>query len=150
MVIVFGMEIFDLCLICSQYNVMEFVMFLDNYLKVFKVFYFGFVDYFQYFMVCEYLNGGYGVILSFDLIEGVNFVVFLNEMELVICVIYLGDNCIFVLFVVFIIYFENMVEECEFMGIFDIMLCILVGIEDIQDLIVDFEVVLNMIQIMFC
>lgn len=82
-------------------------------------------------MVWEYLNDGYGVILSFDFIDGVDLVVFLNEMKLVICVMYLGDNCILVLLVVFIIYFENMVEECELMGIFDIMLCILVGIEDI-------------------
>lgn len=82
-------------------------------------------------MVWEYLNDGYGVILSFDFIDGVDLVVFLNEMKLVICVMYLGDNCILVFLVVFIIYFENMVEECELMGIFDIMLCILVGIEDI-------------------
>jgi len=96
-------------------------------------------------MAREYLNDGYGAILSFDLINGADPVAFLNEMKLVICATHLGDNRTLALPVAPTIYFENTAEERELMGISDTMLRISVGIEDTQDLIADFDTALNTI-----
>lgn len=145
--IALGMETLDLRLSRSQYNAMQLATFLDNHPKVSKVFYPGLADHPQHFIAREYLNDGYGAILSFDLIDGADPVAFLNEMKLVICATHLGDNRTLALPVAPTIYFENTAEERELMGISDTMLRISVGIEDTQDLIADFDTALNTIQI---
>ncbi len=143
--IALGMETLDLRLSRSQHNAMQLATFLDNHPKVSKVFYPGLADHPQHFMAREYLNDGYGAILSFDLIDGADPVAFLNEMKLVICATHLGDNRTLALPVAPTIYFENTAEERELMGISDTMLRISVGIEDTQDLIADFDTALNTI-----
>ena len=137
--IALGMETLALRISRSQHNALQLATFLDNHPKVAKVFYPGIADHPQHFLAREYLNDGYGAILSFDLIEGADPVAFLNEMKLVICATHLGDNRTLALPVAPTIYFENSAEDREKMGISDTMLRISVGIEDTADLIVDFE-----------
>lgn len=90
-------------------------------------------------MAREQLSNGYGAILSFNLVDNIDPVAFLNEMELVICATHLGDNRTLALPVAPTIYFENTAEEREKMGVSDNMLRISVGIEDTDDLIADFR-----------
>ena len=140
--IALGMETLDLRMSRRQHNAMQLAIFLDNHPKVASVFYPGLADHPQHFTAREHLNGGYGAILSFALIESADPVAFLNEMKLVICATHLGDNRTLALPVAPTIYFENTQEEREEMGISDTMLRISVGIEDTADLISDFETAL--------
>ena len=94
-------------------------------------------------MAREQLNAGYGAILSFDLIDGIDPVAFLNNLDLVICATHLGDNRTLALPVAPTIYFENSAQEREEMGISNNMLRVSVGIEDTDDLIADFLQALN-------
>lgn len=137
--IALGMETLDLRMSRNQYNAMQLATFLDNNNAVANVYYPGLADHPQHFTAREHLQGGYGAILSFDLIEGACPVKFLNEMNLVICATHLGDNRTLALPVAPTIYFENTAEERENMGISENMIRLSVGIEDTQDLIADFE-----------
>ena len=141
--IALGMETLALRLMRSQQNAMKLATFLDNHPNVAKVFYPGLVDHPQHFMAREQLNAGYGAILSFDLIDGIDPVAFLNNLDLVICATHLGDNRTLALPVAPTIYFENSAQEREEMGISDNMLRVSVGIEDTDDLIADFLQALN-------
>lgn len=141
--IALGMETLALRMTRSQQNAMKLATFLDNHPNVARVFYPGLVDHPQHFMAREQLNTGYGAILSFDLIDGIDPVAFLNNMDLVICATHLGDNRTLALPVAPTIYFENSAQEREQMGISDNMLRISVGIEDTDDLIADFSQALN-------
>ena len=141
--IALGMETLALRLMRSQQNAMKLATFLDNHPNVAKVFYPGLVDHPQHFMAREQLNAGYGAILSFDLIDGIDPVAFLNNLDLVICATHLGDNRTLALPVAPTIYFENSAQEREEMGISNNMLRVSVGIEDTDDLIADFLQALN-------
>lgn len=137
--IALGMETLGLRLQRSQQNALKLATFLDNHHSVSEVFYPGLADHPQHFMAREQLSNGYGAILSFNLVDNIDPVAFLNEMELVICATHLGDNRTLALPVAPTIYFENTAEEREKMGVSDNMLRISVGIEDTDDLIADFR-----------
>jgi len=136
--IALGMETLALRLPRSCKNALKLATFLDNHPKVKRVFYPGLAHHPQHFMAREQLQKGYGAILSFDLIDGIDPVDFLNSLTLVICATHLGDNRTLALPVASTIYFENTKEERAKMGISDNMIRVSVGIEDTDDLINDF------------
>ncbi len=145
--IAMGMETLALRMSRSQHNALQLATFLDNHDKVANVFYPGLADHPQHFIAREHLSGGYGAILSFDLIDGTDSVAFLNALELVICATHLGDNRTLALPVAPTIYFENTEQERAKMGISDTMIRISVGIEDTEDLIADFDAALSTVKV---
>lgn len=140
--IVVGVEMMVLCVDCICSNVLVLVCMLVVYLKVVCVYYFGLLEYFEYVCVIE-LFCYYGGLLSFELVDGVDYVDMFDYLCYVVCVMYLGDMCMLVILVVLIIYWEMGVECCVLMGIVDLLVCVLVGIEDEVDLLVDFMQVLD-------
>jgi len=136
--IAIGMETLALRFSSSCKNAMELATFLDNHVSVKHVFYPGLSNHPQHFIAREQLHKGYGAILSFDLVDDIDPVDFLNSLKLVICATHLGDNRTLALPVASTIYFENSAEERARMGISDTMIRISVGIEDTDDLINDF------------
>ena len=64
---------------------------------------------------------------------------FLNELKLVLCATHLGDTRTLGLPVASTIYFENTAEQRADMGINDNMLRFSIGIEDVDDIVADFE-----------
>jgi O-acetylhomoserine (thiol)-lyase len=138
-----GLETLAMRLSRSCQNALKLASFLDNHPKVVNVFYPGLASHPQHFMAREQMDKGYGAILSFDLVDDIDPVDFINSLNLVICATHLGDNRTLALPVAPTIYFENSAEERESMGISDTMIRVSVGIEDTDDLISDFASALD-------
>ncbi|MGJ8680822.1 cystathionine gamma-synthase family protein [Paraglaciecola sp.] len=119
-------------------NALRIASYLHNHPKVAAVYYPGLADHPQHFLAREYFKG-YGGILSFDLVEDIDPIAFLNALELVICATHLGDTRTLALPVASTIYFESSEEERDEMGINDNMIRMSIGIEDSDDLVADFE-----------
>ncbi|MCF2946856.1 cystathionine gamma-synthase family protein [Paraglaciecola aquimarina] len=119
-------------------NALRIASYLHNHPKVTAVYYPGLADHPQHFLAREYFKG-YGGILSFDLIDEIDPIAFLNALELVICATHLGDTRTLALPVASTIYFESSQQERDEMGINDNMIRMSVGIEDSDDLVADFE-----------
>ena len=81
----------------------------------------------------------FGAIFSIDLKAGVDCFAVLNKMETVVASSNLGDTRTLAIPVAHTIYFEMGPERRASMGIDDSMIRFSVGIEDIQDLLQDFE-----------
>ena len=80
-----------------------------------------------------------GAILSFELATGLDPFAFLNKLEVVIKSSNLGDNRTLAIPVAHTIYYEMGKERRANMGIADSLIRISVGIEDMDDLIEDFD-----------
>jgi O-acetylhomoserine (thiol)-lyase len=85
----------------------------------------------------------YGAIFSIDLVDGVDCFDVLNRMETVVASSNLGDTRTLAIPVAHTIYFEMGPERRASMGIADSMIRFSVGIEDIDDLLSDFEAALE-------
>lgn len=119
-------------------NAMRLSSYLHGHDKVAAVYYPGLADHPQHFLAREHFNG-YGGILSVDLAEGIDPIAFLNSLNLVICATHLGDTRTLALPVASTIYFESSAEQRQEMGISDNMIRMSIGIEDIDDIVADFE-----------
>jgi O-acetylhomoserine (thiol)-lyase len=119
-------------------NAMRLASYLHNHDKVSAVYYPGLADHPQHFLAREFFNG-YGGILSVDLAEHIDPIQFLNALNLVICATHLGDTRTLALPVASTIYFESSAKERQEMGVNDNMLRLSIGIEDIDDIVADFE-----------
>jgi O-acetylhomoserine (thiol)-lyase len=119
-------------------NAMRLASFLDNHVNVSAVYYPGLSHHPQHFLARELFNG-YGGILSLDLANHIDPIKFLNALNLVICATHLGDTRTLALPVASTIYFESSAKERQEMGVNDNMIRLSIGIEDIDDIIVDFE-----------
>ena len=117
---------------------MKLATWLDSHPLVEKVYYPGLAEHPQHYTAREMLSGGYGAILSLDLVDRISPRDFLNALELVICATHLGDNRTLALPVASTIFFENGLEERQKMGISEGMIRLSVGIEDTDDLVADF------------
>jgi O-acetylhomoserine (thiol)-lyase len=106
--------------------------------KVSAVYYPGLADHPQHFLAREHFNG-FGGILSLDLADDIDPIQFLNALNLVICATHLGDTRTLALPVASTIYFESSAKERLEMGVNDNMIRISIGIEDIDDIVADFE-----------
>ncbi|MDU0355363.1 cystathionine gamma-synthase family protein [Paraglaciecola aquimarina] len=119
-------------------NAMCLANYLQNHEKVSSVYYPGLAAHPQHYLAREHFSG-YGGILSFDLLDGIDPIAFLNALELVICATHLGDTRTLALPVASTIYFETSAEQRVEMGINDNMIRMSIGIEDKGDLVADFE-----------
>lgn len=120
-------------------NALRLATFLHGHDKVANVYYPGLADHPQHFIAREHFNGQYGGIFSIDLAEGVDPCEFLNALKLVISATHLGDTRTLGLPVASTIFYENGAQARAQMGISDNMIRFSVGIEDIDDLVADFE-----------
>lgn len=77
--------------------------------------------------------------MSIELPEGVNIIEFINRLNVVICATHLGDTRTLALPVAQTIYFEATQDERDRMGISDQIVRLSIGIEDINDLVADFN-----------
>lgn len=82
---------------------------------------------------------GYGALLAVELNPAVDLFSFLNHLKVVILATHLGDNRTLCLPVAPTIYNEMTPELRAEMGISDSLLRVSVGIEDVEDIIADFE-----------
>ena len=77
--------------------------------------------------------------MSLDLADDIDPIQFLNALKLVICATHLGDTRTLALPVAATIYFESSTKERQDMGVNDNMIRMSIGIEDIDDIVADFE-----------
>jgi O-acetylhomoserine (thiol)-lyase len=123
---------------CCQ-NALRLATYLHGHEKVAKVYYPGLSDHPQHFIARELFKGNYGGIFSMDLSDDVDIHAFLNQLSTVVTATHLGDTRTLGLPVASTIFFENGAQERKKMGIGDTMLRFSVGIEDIDDIVADFE-----------
>jgi O-acetylhomoserine (thiol)-lyase len=119
-------------------NAMRLASYLHNHDKATAVYYPGLADHPQHFLAREYFDG-YGGVLSVDLAHNIDPIEFLNALKLVICATHLGDTRTLALPVASTIYFESTAKERQEMGVNDNMIRLSIGIEDIDDIVADFE-----------
>ncbi|MFT2090705.1 cystathionine gamma-synthase family protein [Paraglaciecola sp. 2405UD69-4] len=133
-----GLETLALRTEKTSENALRLATYLHGHEHVAAVYYPGLADHPQHFLAREYFNG-YGGILSFDLTDGIDPIAFLNALDLVICATHLGDTRTLALPVAPTIYFECSEQQRKDMNISDNMIRMSIGIEDIDDLVADFE-----------
>ena len=80
-----------------------------------------------------------GALFSFELASDVDLFDFLNRLRVVVKSSNLGDNRTLAIPVAHTIYYEMGPERRASMGIADSLIRISVGIEDVEDLLGDFE-----------
>ncbi|WP_158771786.1 cystathionine gamma-synthase family protein [Paraglaciecola sp. L1A13] len=119
-------------------NALRLASYLHGHEHVRHVYYPGLANHPQHYIARE-LFAGYGGIVSIDLVEHIDPLAFLNELNLVLCATHLGDTRTLGLPVAQTIYFENTAAQRAEMGINDNMLRFSVGIEDVDDIVADFE-----------
>lgn len=138
-----GMETLALRMQRTCTNALRLATYLHGHDKVAHVYYPGLADHPQHFCARELFNGKYGGIFSIDLRDDVDCFAFLNALKLVICATHLGDTRTLALPVAHTIYYENGAAARAKMGINDNLIRFSVGIEDIDDIVADFEQAFN-------
>lgn len=133
-----GSETMELRMDRQAVNTMALAELLDANPKVAKVYYPGLPAHPQH-QRAKQLFSGFGGLLSFDLIDGIDCCEFLNKLNLVISATHLGDNRTLALPVAPTIYFEMGLQLRQEMGISENMIRCSIGIENTADLIADFE-----------
>jgi O-acetylhomoserine (thiol)-lyase len=133
-----GSETMELRIDRQGENAMALAEFLEAHPKVEKVYYPGLSDHPQHERAKQ-LFSGFGALLSFDLIDGLDCCELLNKLNLVISATHLGDNRTLALPVAPTIYFEMGLQQRQEMGISENMIRCSIGIENTADLIADFE-----------
>ncbi|MBN7819897.1 cystathionine gamma-synthase family protein [Bowmanella yangjiangensis] len=139
-----GMETLALRMdkICK--NALTLATYLASHAKVEKVYYPGLSDHPQHALASEFFSQ-YGGILSLDLKDGADCFAFLNDLKLVLNATHLGDTRTLAIPVAHTIYFEMGAEQRAKADISDNMIRLSVGIEDIDDIIADFDQALDKI-----
>jgi len=123
-------------------NAIALTEYLDNHPKVKQVYYPGRIAHPEHDRV-ERLFRYPGALFSVELDDSIDCFDFLNALELVICTSNLGDTRSLGIPVAHSIYHEMGPERRASMGIADSLVRFSIGIEDIQDLIEDFEQALS-------
>jgi O-acetylhomoserine (thiol)-lyase len=119
-------------------NAQVLAEFCDNHPKINKAYFPGLSNHPQH-KRAKQLFKGFGTIFSVDLKEEVNCFDFLNKMDCIVSSSNLGDNRTLAIPVAHTIYYEMGVERRASMGISDSMVRFSVGIEEVADLLTDFE-----------
>ena len=114
------------------------VQYLDAHDRVSKVYYPGLPDHPQHALASRLFRRP-GAIFSFELTEDLDPFSFLDRLNVVVKSTNLGDNRTLAIPVAHTIYFELGPERRASMGIADSLIRISVGIEDVDDLLRDFE-----------
>ncbi len=112
--------------------------YLNEHAEVKHVFYPGLPDHPEYARARELFRHP-GAIFSFELDERIDLWAYMDALDVIIKSTNLGDNRTLAIPVAHTIYFEMGAERRKSMGIDDSLIRISVGIEDVDDLIEDFE-----------
>ena len=121
---------------CS--NALELARYCDQHPLIKNTFYPGLESHPQHERA-QHLFGKFGAIFSIDLTDEVNCFDILNNMDTVIASSNLGDNRSLGIPVAHTIFYEMGAERRTSMGIADSMIRFSIGIEEIDDLLQDFE-----------
>ena len=123
-------------------NAQRLAEYLDGHEKVRKVYYPGLSGHPEHDRSAS-LFGRHGGIFSIELVDDVDCFGFINKLDLVICSSNLGDTRSLAIPVAHSIYFEMGAERRASMGIDDSLVRFSIGIEELDDLLVDFEQALD-------
>jgi len=123
-------------------NAQTLAEFCDEHTKVNHTYYPGLPDHPQHDRANQ-LFANFGAIFSIDLTDEIDCFDFLNNMDIVIASSNLGDTRTLAIPVAHTIYYEMGTERRASMGIDDSMIRFSVGVEDIEDLLEDFQKALN-------
>ena len=123
-------------------NAQRLAEYLDGHEKVRKVYYPGLSGHPEHDRSAS-LFGRHGGIFSIELADDVDCFDFINKLDLVICSSNLGDTRSLAIPVAHSIYFEMGAERRASMGIDDSLVRFSIGIEELDDLLVDFEQALD-------
>lgn len=119
-------------------NALQLARFLARHPRVKKVYYPGLEDHPQHKLAGD-LFKAYGALMSIELADGIDCFDFLNRLKLVISSSHLGDNRTLAIPIAHTIYWEMGPERRAEMGIVDSLVRLSIGIEDVDDLIGDFQ-----------
>lgn len=123
--------------ICA--NAQALAKYLSTHKGVEAVYYPGLQQHPQHVRAKALFKRGFGGILSVELSAEIEPYAFLNALSLVISATHLGDTRTLALPAASTIFFENGAQERAKMGISDALIRISVGIEDIEDILADFD-----------
>lgn len=133
-----GLETLALRLDKTCANALTLAKYLEKHPKIARVFYPGLEAHPQHELAKQHFSQ-FGGILSFDLQPDVDCFAFMNKLKLVLNATHLGDTRTLAIPVAHTIYYEMGAETRAKMGISDNMIRMSIGIEDVQDIIDDFE-----------
>jgi len=119
-------------------NAQRLAEYLNDHARVKKVYYSGLPEHPEHERATS-LFRHHGGIFSVELVDDVDCFDFINRLDLVICSSNLGDTRSLAIPVAHSIYFEMGPERRASMGIDDSLVRFSIGIEEIEDLLVDFE-----------
>ena len=122
--------------ICS--NALALANFLSGHPGVARVAYPGLSSHPQHARAHKLFKGGYGNLIAFELVEGIDSFEFLNHLEVVILATHVGDTRSLALPAAQTIYYEMGPALRAQMGIGEGLIRLSVGIEDEADLLADF------------
>ena len=134
-----GLETLTMRLRKTCVNAQALAKYLSTHKGVKAVHYPGLEQHPQHERAKTLFKRGFGGILSVDLNDNIDPHTFLNTLSLVISATHLGDTRTLALPVASTVFFENGAEERAKMGISDSLIRISVGIEDIEDILADFD-----------
>ena len=136
--IAIGAETLALRMSKASDNALQLARFLAGHASVTRVYYPGLTDHPQHGLATA-LFKAYGALMSIELADGIDCFDFLNRLKLVISSSHLGDNRTLAIPVAHTIFWEMGPERRAQMGIADSLIRLSIGIEDLDDLIGDFQ-----------
>jgi len=134
-----GLETLTMRLRKTCANAQALAKYLSTHKGVKAVHYPGLEEHPQHARAKALFKRGFGGILSVELTEEIDPHAFLNTLSLVISATHLGDTRTLALPAASTIFYENGAQERAKMGIADSLIRISVGIEDIEDILTDFD-----------
>ncbi len=133
-----GSETLSLRMDTACRNAKVITEFCDQHPRVKNVYYPGLSSHPQHKRAAE-LFRGFGALFSIDLIDELDCFDFLNKLDVVVSSSNLGDTRTLAIPVAHTIYYEMGAERRASMNIADSMIRFSAGIEDVEDLLADFE-----------
>ncbi|WAJ71624.1 cystathionine gamma-synthase family protein [Catenovulum adriaticum] len=131
-----GAETLALRMDKSCHSALQIATFLNQHHKIKTVYYPGLATHPEHAIAQRQFKYP-GAILSFDLIDSIDCLDFIDQLKLILCSTHLGDNRSLAIPVAPTIYYEMGIENRKKMGISEGMIRLSVGIEDTQDIIND-------------
>ncbi|HEY8974955.1 MAG TPA: cystathionine gamma-synthase family protein [Burkholderiaceae bacterium] len=119
-------------------NALALARWLEQQPAIARVYYPGLASHAQHERAARLFKGDFGLLMSFELREGIDTLAFLDALQLVIVSSHLADNRTLAIPVAQTIYHEMGPQRRAEMGIADGLIRLSVGIEDTADLIDDF------------
>lgn len=119
-------------------NALALAAWLEQQPAIGRVYYPGLASHAQHERAARLFTGGFGLLMSFELRDGIDALAFLDALQLVIVSSHLADNRTLAIPVAQTIYYEMGPERRADMGIAEGLIRLSVGIEDVEDLKADF------------